>query len=209
MVIALPKGRLAEEAERIFLNSGIIERGIPEGTRKLFLDAGNGMKIILLRAWDVPAYVESKTADFGICGKDMLLEQDADVLEVMDLKFGYCKMVIAVKNGISKEELFSKPNLKVATKYPNIARKFFASISVQAEIIKLYGSVELAAITGMSDCVIDLMSTGATLMENGLNVLEVLFESTARLIFNRASFYNNLPFYKSLKEKLKKFTEDA
>jgi ATP phosphoribosyltransferase len=207
ITIALPKGRLGEEAEKILLDAKIIEHSIPENSRKLIFYVGNEVRVIILRAWDVPTYVENGIADIGICGKDDLIEHDADVLELLDLKFGFCKMVVAAKEGITKDSLFSKSYLKVATKYPNIAKKFFESISLQAEIIKLYGSVELAAVMNMSDCIVDLVSTGATLKENGLVVIEEIFESSARLIFNRASFYFNLNLFMELQDKLQRVLE--
>ncbi|MGC8770779.1 MAG: ATP phosphoribosyltransferase [Brevinematia bacterium] len=205
MVIALPKGRLGEDAENLLLKAGLIKEGIPKDSRKLIFPVGNNISVIIVRAWDIPTYVENRTADIGFCGKDDLVEHEADVLEILDLKFGYCRMVVAGKENLSKEELFSKPYLKVATKYPVISRKFFSNISVQAEIIKLYGSVELAAVTGMADCIVDLVSTGATLKENGLKVIENIFESTARLIVNRASFYSNFNFFKDFKERIESF----
>ncbi len=202
MIIALPKGRLGEDAEKLLLKAGIITNEIPKDSRKLIFPAGNDISIIIVRAWDIPAYVESKTADIGFCGKDDLIEHEADVLEIMDLKFGYCKMVVAGKENITKEELFSRPYLRVATKYPVISKKFFSNISIQAEIIKLYGSVELAAVMGMADCIVDLVSTGKTLKENGLKIIENLFESTARLIINRSAFYNNFSYFENFKKTL-------
>ena len=192
LTLCLPKGRLGEETESILLKTGIITRQVPKDSRKLIFDLGNDIQAVLVRAWDVPTYVEMGTADFGICGKDDLLEQSADVFELLDLGFGYCKMTAAAKTSITKEQLFNQSYLKVATKYPNIARKFFASLSIQAEIIKLYGSVELAAVTDMSNCIIDIVSTGGTLRENGLHVIEEIFESTARLVFNRSGYYRNI-----------------
>jgi ATP phosphoribosyltransferase len=189
--IALPKGRLGEEAESVLVRSKLMDSGLDRDSRKLIFEKG-ALDVLLVRAWDVPAYVEMGTADIGICGKDDLVEHDADVMELLDLGFGGCRMTVSAKKGATKKELFSKSFVKVATKYPTIAKKFFSSISTQAEIIKLYGSVELAAVTGMCDCIVDIVSTGATLRENGLEVIEDLFQSTARVIVNRASYYRNL-----------------
>jgi ATP phosphoribosyltransferase len=208
-IIALPKGRLGEDTEKAMLKCGIIKETIPQNSRKLIFQLEKNIQVVLVRAWDVPTYVEMGTADIGICGKDDLMEHDADVFELLDLGFGYCKMVIASKKGISREELFKKPFIKVASKYPNISKKIFSAVSVQAEIIKLYGSVELAAVTGMSDCIVDIVSTGATLRENGLSVLEEIFESTARLIVNRASYYRNYEEVRDLANKLKGVIQDA
>lgn len=198
VTIAVPKGRLGDEAYALLKDCGIVQKDIPKDSRKLIFSVGNSIDVILLRAWDVPTYVESGTADIGICGRDDCLEHDADVLMLYDLGFGECSMAVAAPGSMTCEELFSRSYLKVATKYPNIAGKFFSSISVQAEIIKLYGSVELAAVTGMSDCIVDIVSTGLTLKENGLCVIETLFRSSAGLIANRASFYRNPEFMSSL-----------
>jgi ATP phosphoribosyltransferase len=195
--IALPKGRLGEEAEAVLVRSKLMDSGLDRDSRKLIFRKGD-LEILLVRAWDVPAYVEMGTADIGICGKDDLIEHDADVLELLDLGFGGCTMTVSAKKDTKRDTLFSRSFIKAATKYPNIARKFFSSISAQAEIIKLYGSVELAAVTGMCDCIIDIVSTGATLRENGLEVVEELFRSTARVIVNRASYYRNLSGIDSL-----------
>ncbi len=201
--IALPKGRLGKEAELLLLKCGIMESPIPGDSRKLIFSVSRDIKILLLRAWDVPAYIETGTADIGICGKDDLIEHDADLIELLDLGFGVCKMAVAAKKNRTKEEIFSRSYLKVATKYPGIARKFFSSISVQAEIIKLYGSVELAAVTNMSDCIVDIVSTGSTLRENGLSIIETLFTSSARIVVNRAAYYRDLEFINSFMRKIR------
>lgn len=189
ITIALPKGRLGEDAEKLMLEHGIMSTPIPRDSRKLIFECGPDVQAILVRAWDVPSYVEMGTADIGVCGKDDLIEHDADVFEPFDLGFGLCHMSLATRKGVSREDLLSRSMVRVATKYPNIARRYFASLSVQAEIIKLYGSVELAAVTGLADCIVDLVSTGGTLRENGLCEVETLFESTARLIVNHSSYY--------------------
>ncbi len=201
--IAIPKGRLGLDAESVLSKSGFIEMPISRDSRKLIFRVSGNMKAILLRAWDVPSYVETGTADLGICGKDDIMEHDADVLEILNLSFGSCTMAVAAKSGVTKEDLFSRPYLRVATKYPNIARRYFSSISVQAEIIKLYGSVELAAVTGMCDCIVDIVSTGGTLKDNGLLVIEPMFKSSARVIVNRASFYRHLGFMNNFIERIK------
>jgi len=199
ITIALPKGRLGEEAEDILIKSGILKKKIPQDSRKLIFEIGTDMKILLVRAQDVPTYVEMGTADIGIAGKDVLIEHSSDVFELADMKIGYCKMTVAAKKGVNREELFAKDFLKVGTKYPSIAKKFFSNISTQSEIIKLYGSVELGAVTGMSECIVDIVSTGGTLKENGLDVVEELFESTARLICNRSSYYRELDKIEEIK----------
>lgn len=202
LTIAMPKGRLGEDAQAAMRQCGLITKPIPNDSRKLIFDVGDDLRALLVRAWDVPTYVEMGTADLGICGKDDLIEHEADVFELLDLGFGFCKMTVAAKADTTKDELFSRSYTRVATKYPNIAGKFFSTISIQAEILKLYGSVELAAVTGMSDCIIDIVSTGGTLRDNGLTVIEELFDSTARLIANRASFYKNLSGIKAFRNQL-------
>jgi ATP phosphoribosyltransferase len=180
-----------------------MDSGLDRDSRKLIFKKGQ-LDVLLVRAWDVPAYVEMGTADIGICGKDDLVEHDADVLELLDLGFGGCTMTVSARKDTKRDTLFSRSFIKAATKYPNIAKKFFSSISAQAEIIKLYGSVELAAVTGMCDCIVDIVSTGATLRENGLEVVEELFRSTARVIVNRASYYRNLDGIGSFVETVRK-----
>ena len=146
----------------------------------------------------MPTYVEYGAADIGIVGKDVLLEQGKDVYEPVDLKYGYCQIVIAKPE---KEKLFEGKEglskLRIATKYPNITERYFSQKGAQAEIIKLYGSIEIAPLTGLSDRIVDLISTGRTLKENGLVVVERVAESTARLIVNRASMKIK---YKRIKE---------
>lgn len=200
--IALPKGRLGSDTLNLLNEAKIINNTIPEDSRKLIFELNDNIKLFLVRAWDVPSYIEMGTADLGICGKDDLLEHDVDIVELVDLKFGYCKMTVAGPNNKSWEEIIKKPFVKVATKYPNITRKYFSAISVQAEIIKLYGSVELAAITGMADCIVDIVSTGNTLKENNLVIYDTLFESTARLICSRGAFYKKMDLVNNIKNKL-------
>ena len=204
LTIALPKGRLGEDTEKLLLEAGIFTDPIPKDSRKLIFDVGEDFRALMVRAQDVPTYVEMGTADIGVAGKDVLLEHHADVLEILDLGFGYCKMTVAAKKGLKREDLFGSTFLKVATKYPSVSKKFFSNISIQSEIIKLYGSVELAAVTDMADCIVDLVSTGGTLRENGLEVIEEIFESTARLIANRSGYYQKLDRFNELIELLNK-----
>jgi ATP phosphoribosyltransferase len=192
VTIALPKGKLGEDAEKAMIQSGILGSVVPKDSRRLIFDMGQDIRVLLVRAWDVPTYVEMGAVDLGVCGKDDLVEHDADVLELLDMDFGHCKMCVAANKHTRKEELFSRSFVRVATKYPNIAKKFFSTISVQAEVIKLYGSVELASVTGLSDCIVDIVSSGGTLRENGLEMMQEIFESTARLVANRSSYYRNL-----------------
>lgn len=191
ITIALPKGRLGEKTEELMVSTRYLKTTLPDDSRKLIFEYGN-LRILLVRAQDVATYVEMGAADIGVVGKDVLAEHQNDVMELLDLGFGYCKMVVAAKKGTKKEDLFASNFVRVASKYTNIAKRFFSHIMVQSEVIKLYGSVELAAVIGMTDCIVDIVETGGTLKDNGLEVVEEIFESTARLICNRGAYYQNL-----------------
>jgi ATP phosphoribosyltransferase len=186
ITIALPKGRLMEETIELFNSKGLkIEM---PGSRKLFFyDKKKNYKFLIVRAQDVATYVEYNAADLGVVGFDVLKEHKSDVFELMDLNIGYCKMVVAGKT----KECLKKRNLRVATKFVNIAKEHFLKKGLNAEIIKLYGSIELAPILGIANCIVDIVSTGRTLKDNGLVVIEEIFESTAMLIANKTSFYTN------------------
>ena len=206
LTIALPKGKLLEPSIRLFSKIGIKADGNLKKTRRLIFDAPkSNVKFLIVRATDVPTYVEYGAADIGIVGKDVLMEQGKDVYEPVDLKYGYCQIIIAKPE---KEELFKGreglSRLRIATKYPNITERYFSQKGAQAEIIKLYGSIELAPLTGLSDRIVDLISTGQTLKENGLVVVERVAESTARLIVNRASMKIKYKRIKEMVEDIKK-----
>lgn len=208
LTIALPKGKLLEPSIRLFSKIGIKADGNLKKTRRLIFDAPkSNVKFLIVRATDVPTYVEYGAADIGIVGKDVLMEQGKDVYEPVDLKYGYCQIIIAKPE---KEELFKGreglSRLRIATKYPNITERYFSQKGAQAEIIKLYGSIELAPLTGLSDRIVDLISTGQTLKENGLVVVERVAESTARLIVNRASMKIKYKRIKEMVEDIKKAT---
>ncbi len=198
ITIALPKGRLMEESIDI-LNKKGLNVDIVKNSRKLFFyDKNEDYKFLIVRAQDVATYVEYQAADLGIVGFDVLTESSKDVFELTDLGIGYCKMVVA---GKSKECFEQKTNnIRVATKFVNVAKKYFEQKGINAEIIKLYGSIELAPLLGIADCIVDIVSTGRTLRENGLEVLDEIFESTAMLIANRVTFYTK-------NSKIKKFID--
>ncbi|MBI5197821.1 MAG: ATP phosphoribosyltransferase, partial [Nitrospirae bacterium] len=145
------------------------------------------IQFMILRAFDVPTYVEYGAADLGVVGKDMLLEQEKDLYEPLDLKFGRCSLVVAGPMGTYRPGEIEWTRVRVATKYPRLTEKYFSGRGVHAEIIKLYGSIELAPLAGLSEIIVDLSATGRTLKENRLEILDTIFESTARLIVNRAS----------------------
>ncbi|MGN7386971.1 ATP phosphoribosyltransferase [Sporosarcina sp. SAFN-015] len=186
ITIAMAKGRIANEALSLLENSGVLFSDFDEKSRKLiFTDNGRSIKLIFVKAVDVPTYVELGAADIGVIGKDVVLEDPKDVYELLDLGIGKCKLAVA---GFPGEKMIDKPKLTVASKYPNLAKMHFEQKGLRTEIIKLNGSVELAPLLGLADCIVDIVETGATLKENGLVVLETIREVSARLIVNKASY---------------------
>lgn len=188
LTVALAKGRLAELAMELFISIGMDCSEMKEKTRKLiFTDEINKMKFILVKASDVPTYVEYGAADIGIVGKDTLLEESRNLYEMIDLEFGKCKMAVCGPKDL-KGMLNTMTNLRVASKYPHIALKYFQEDKGQTiEIIKLNGSVELAPLVGLSDVIVDIVETGKTLYENGLDVLEDVCPLSARFVVNKVS----------------------
>lgn len=189
LTIAIPKGRILTESIELFAKIGIHLESMLEDSRKLIFEyPEQNLRALIVRATDVPTYVEHGCADLGIVGKDTLLEQDKDLYEPLDLGFGYCRMMVAEPAGLAKDDDPSRwSHIRVATKYPHVAEKYFASKGVQAEIIKLYGSIELGPLVGLSERIVDLVSTGETLRQNGLVEVETIAEITTRLVVNRAS----------------------
>ena len=184
--IALPKGRLGNKVYKMLENIGYACEEInDEGSRKLiFENEENGVKYFLVKPSDVSIYVENGAADIGVAGKDILLENTPDVYELLDLGFGKCRMCVAAKNDFRDDT--TRP-LKVATKFPNITRSYYSKLNRETEIIKLYGSIELAPIVGLSDVIVDIVETGTTLNENGLEVYEYVSPISARVIVNPVS----------------------
>ena len=189
ITIAIPKGRILEESVELFGRIGINCRELLSDSRKLiFENPEQRMRYMIVRATDVPTYVEYGSADLGIVGKDTLMEQDRVVYEPLDLRFGYCRMVVAEPAKLAKtDDPSSWSHVRIATKYPHVTEKYFASKGIQVEIIKLYGSIELAPLVGLSERIVDLVSTGETMRQNGLVEVETIAEITTRLIVNRAS----------------------
>jgi len=184
--IALPKGRLMEEGVELFSRMGYdLSTMLGPSRRLIFPFLQNGLVFLIVRAQDVPTYVEYGAADMGIVGKDVLLEGDYDLYEPLDLGFGYCRMVVAQPVGMELDPK-ERVGLRVATKYPRIAGSHYHSKGMTVEIIKLYGSVELAPLAGLAHQIVDLVSTGKTLRENRLEEVETVAEITARLVVNRA-----------------------
>jgi len=187
--IALPKGRLGDSVYDCFAAIGYACPEMKEDSRRLvFENPQAGVRYLLVKPSDVAVYVEHGAADIGVVGKDVLLENEPDVYELLDLGFGRCSMAVAARCGW--QDNLSLP-LRVATKYPHIAQTYYASLSREIEIIKLNGSIELAPILGMSDVIVDIVETGTTLRENNLSVCERIAESTARLIANKSSYQFN------------------
>jgi ATP phosphoribosyltransferase len=189
ITFALPKGRIMQDSMALFARIGITCPEMEGESRKLVFENPEGrFRFMAVRATDVPTYVEYGCADLGVVGKDTLLEQGKDLYEPLDLKFGYCRMVVAEPAALRREDDPAHwSNIRVATKYPNVTERYFAAKGVQVEIIKLYGSIELAPLVGLSERIVDLVSTGATLRDNGLVEVETIAEVTSRLIVNRAS----------------------
>lgn len=188
ITVALAKGRLSVKSMELLEKIGITCPEMKEKSRKLiFTNEDIKYKFFLSKAGDVATYVDSGVADIGIVGKDTLLEEDRDLYELLDLGFGKCTMSVAGFASI-KGKLTSGNNLRVATKYPKIAKDYFYNYKHQTvEIIKLNGSVELAPIVGLSDVIVDIVETGSTLRENGLEVLEEIRPLSARLVVNRST----------------------
>ena len=188
--MAVPKGAIFEDALRALEAAGLPVGVMREDGRKLFYEA-EGVEFILGRPSDVPVYVEYGAADVGIAGKDVLEEQEPNVVELKDLGTGGCRMILAApaeKAPGVQEAIGHAEVVRVATKYPRTARRYFEGMGRQAEIIALRGSIELAPIVGLADCIVDLMATGTTLRENNLVVLDEISSSTARLIANRGAY---------------------
>jgi ATP phosphoribosyltransferase len=184
LTIALPKGRIAEETFAIF--EKIFNEEFKFDNRKLILERGD-FRFLNVRNQDVPTYVEYGAADIGVVGFDVITEKQLDIVDLLDLGIGKCKVSIGIKN---EDELnWNRPNIKIATKMVNITKEYFASKSVGVEIIKLSGSIELAPLVGLADAIVDIVETGATMKENGLKVAEDIMESSVHLIANKNSFF--------------------
>lgn len=184
--VALPKGRLGEKAYAMFEKAGFPCPEIREESRKLiFENREAGVRYFWVKPSDVAIYVERGAADLGIAGKDILLEYQPEVYELLDLRMGVCRMAVAAKSSFRDDE---NRTLRVATKFSRIARNYYESLGRDIDIIHLNGSIELAPILGLSDVIVDIVETGSTLRENDLRVLEEIVPISARLIANKAGF---------------------
>ena len=199
LTIALPKGRIAEET--MALLTKIFNSKFKFENRKLILKTDK-FTFLNVRSQDVPTYVKYGTADLGVVGLDVITEKELDIVDLLDLQIGKCKVSIGIKNSDSLD--WSRPDIKVATKMVNITKNYFASKAMGVEVIKLYGSIELAPLVGLADAIVDIVETGETMRENGLKVAEDIMESSAHLIANKNSFFEKkkeiLELYNLLKE---------
>lgn len=191
--IAVPKGSLKEGAVKVLADAGLDVEGLLDSGRTLMLRNGD-VEYLIVRPTDAPVFVSLGAADCGICGEDSLLEAAPDVVELVDLKFGGCRFVVAESKGTTEavEQRYRKlGSIRVATKYPNITRSYYAKIGMPVEIVKLHGNIELAPITGMAERIVDITATGTTLRENNLVVVDDVLASTARFFANPSSFRTN------------------
>lgn len=203
ITIALPKGRIADEVLAIM--GKIFAEDFSFLDRKLILQKGD-FRFLLVRNQDVPSYVLHQAADLGVVGLDVLEENKLDIIRLLDLQIGKCKVALGSKNDEVLD--FNKPQIKIATKMPNITRDFFSKKAVATEIIKLYGSIELAPLVGLSDAIVDIVETGSTMKQHNLKVDEVIMESSAFLIANQNSFYAKKTEILDLYDRFEKATRE-
>lgn len=190
ITIALSKGRIFEETTPLLQAAGIVPAEDPESSRKLIIGTNReDVRLIIVRASDVPTYVQYGAADLGIAGKDVLVEHGgAGLYQPLDLNIARCRMMVAVREGFDYEGCLREGNrLRVATKYVKIAREHFAAKGIHVDLIKLYGSMELAPLVGLADAIVDLVSTGGTLKANHLVAVEEILPISSRLVINQAA----------------------
>ena len=202
ITIALSKGRIFKETLPLLAHAGIKPLDDPETSRKLILDTNDeNVKLVIIRASDVPTYVQYGAADIGVAGKDVLMEHGGEGLyEPLDLKIAQCRLMTAGPVDAVKPQ----GRLRIATKFVNCARRYYAEQGQQVEIIKLYGSMELAPIVGLADLIVDLVDTGNTLKANGLAPLEHIADISSRLVINKASMKTN---HKAIQQFIDKIAE--
>ncbi|MCR4594241.1 MAG: ATP phosphoribosyltransferase [Clostridiales bacterium] len=205
--IALPKGRLGEKVYKLFENAGYECPSLLEPNRKLiFENPEKKVRYFWVKPSDVAIYVERGAADIGVAGKDILLEYEPDIYELLDLGLGKCKMAVAGPKGY-KEDL--SKTLIVATKFANIAQSYYRSLGRDIDIIHLNGSIEIAPILGLSDVIVDIVETGTTLRENNLDVIEDIVPISARLIANKSSFKFRSAEIDEIRQSLSEVTEES
>jgi ATP phosphoribosyltransferase len=209
LTIALPKGRLQKPVLERFAAAGVRPDEEPGVSRKLIIPAGAAARFVILKDGDVPLYVERGAADLGVCGLDQVLESGADLLTPIDFGFGKCRLCLAAPRGskLASQAALSDAaelgrSLRVATKYPRLSARWFARRGVPVDLVALSGSVELAAVSGLTDAIVDLVESGRTLEENGLVAVDELLSVSARLVVNRAAYRLKVEELLPLLEKL-------
>jgi len=211
LTIALPKGKLLIDSVKLLTEAGLDCRTVEKDSRKLMFDLpGMEARIIICRPTDIPTYVEYGAADLGFVGKDTVIEQNRDVAELLDLKFGYCRFVVAMPeenkppilpNG--EYDLAMLNHKRAATKFPRVAQLFFSERGMQVTPIKLHGNIELAPRVGLAEMIVDIVSTGKTLKENKLIEVAQILEATSRLVANRVSYRVKYERIRDLTEKIR------
>ncbi len=205
ITLAMAKGRTAKDSLSLLNQAGITFPDFDSKSRKLvFYSADKKIKMINVKAIDVTTYVEQGAADVGIVGKDNILEADADLYELLDLKLGICKFVVA---SLNDQPIEKGDTLKVASKYTRVTEEFFKEKEVNVETIKLNGSVELAPLIDMADAIVDIVETGTTIKENGLTILDEITDISTRLVVNKASFATKTKEIQEFITKLKNVVE--
>lgn len=211
LVLALPKGTLYKPTVKMLKLAGFDCAELESDSRKLvFVNETDMVKCMICRPTDIPTFVEYGAADLGFVGKDTIVEQKKDIFELLDLKYGACRFVVAMPEAIAREKNWEQFNhARVASKFPRVAENFFRGQGKQMEIIKLHGNVELAPIVGLSEMIVDIVSSGRTLRENNLVEVADIFKSTARLIANRVSHRMKSHRIGPLMEKLREIVENG
>ena len=189
LVIALCKGRFLDPSLDMLARAGIrFSEDVASSRKLIFSSDDDQFRVVLVKPADVPTYVEYGAADLGIAGRDVIMESRADLLQPLDLNFGHCKIALAAPRGVHSINGSDHPTIRVATKYPRITLDYYNAHGIPVEIIPLSGSIELAPLIGLADRIVDLVETGRTLKDNGLEVVEIIAESSARLLINRAGY---------------------
>lgn len=216
ITIALPKGKLGQDAIEILTKAGLPTQGLETDSRQLLFDfPEEGFRYLICRPTDIPVYVEHGAASLGVVGKDTIQEAGADVFELVDLNFGLCKFVVALPAEKAAEisqggqpDLRKLNHKRVATKFPRVADNYFTSQGIQVEVIKLHGNIELAPRVGLAEMIVDIVSTGKTLKENKLVAVSDIFVATARLIANRVSYRMEYQRLEPIVAKLRQVVEE-
>jgi ATP phosphoribosyltransferase len=212
--MALPKGKLGEDAVQILKAVGCPTAGLKTESRRLvFSYPEESVRYIICRPTDIPTYVDYGAADLGIVGKDSIVESNKNVFELVDLKFGFCRFVVAAPRETAEKHagldgrvsLNDFNHARVATKFPRVAEDFFREKGIQVEVIKLHGNIELAPVVNLSELIVDIVSTGGTLKENDLVPIADIFPATARLIANRASYRMKHEVIQDLIERIREY----